>query len=238
MWCAYVFILLYFDATKYNSVQSTAFNMTEYLRPNTIKTTKKHTRAVRVCVKEKFKHKTCQQLIQRRLWHHCKAMKTRLSPKLTGWMREAVIREAGWRPMVTLGKLQRPTAQVGESVDMTSIIHMFIEDWQEENQKKKKDVVTHSIVYQWFELFILSFTGICSQCAACCCCPSTTPAPLFRSEDLGSLLSSIREEDMVVAGSQTYTILANKDVFKHLHCLTELILKMILHNMTACWKCI
>uniref|UniRef100_A0A803JX04 Transposase Tc1-like domain-containing protein n=1 Tax=Xenopus tropicalis TaxID=8364 RepID=A0A803JX04_XENTR len=42
-------------------------------------------------------------------------------PKLTGRTRRALIRNAAKRPMVTLGELQRSTAQVGESVHRTTI---------------------------------------------------------------------------------------------------------------------
>ena len=44
-------------------------------------------------------------------------------PKLTGWARRALIREAAKRPMVTLEELQRSTAQVGESVHRTTLSH-------------------------------------------------------------------------------------------------------------------
>ena len=42
-------------------------------------------------------------------------------PKLTGWARRALIREAAKRPMITLEELQGSTAQEGESVHRTTI---------------------------------------------------------------------------------------------------------------------
>ena len=102
--------------------------------------TKKHTRQVRDKVVEKYKaglgYKNISQALNIsqstvlsiiRKW---KAYGTTANlprhgrpPKLTGWTRRALVREAAKRPMVTLEELQRSTAQVGESVHRTTISH-------------------------------------------------------------------------------------------------------------------
>uniref|UniRef100_A0AAZ1XDH6 Transposase Tc1-like domain-containing protein n=1 Tax=Oreochromis aureus TaxID=47969 RepID=A0AAZ1XDH6_OREAU len=101
---------------------------------------KEHTRQVRDKVIEKFKaglgskkisqalnipRSTVQAIIQKRKEYGTTVNLPRQGrpPKLTGRTRRALIRNAAKRPMVTLDKLQRSTAQVGESVHRTTISH-------------------------------------------------------------------------------------------------------------------
>jgi len=100
--------------------------------------TKEHTRQVRDKVVEKFKaglgyksisqalnisRSTVQSIIRKWKEYGTTANLPRHGhpPKLTGRARRALIREAAKRPMVTLEELQRSTAQVGESVNRTTI---------------------------------------------------------------------------------------------------------------------
>uniref|UniRef100_A0A803JWW4 Transposase Tc1-like domain-containing protein n=1 Tax=Xenopus tropicalis TaxID=8364 RepID=A0A803JWW4_XENTR len=99
---------------------------------------KEHTRQVRDKVIEKFKaglgykkiskalnipRSTVQAIIQKWKEYGTTVNLPRQGrpPKLTGRTRRALIRNAAKRPMVTLGELQRSTAQVGESVHRTTI---------------------------------------------------------------------------------------------------------------------
>uniref|UniRef100_A0A803JWK5 Transposase Tc1-like domain-containing protein n=1 Tax=Xenopus tropicalis TaxID=8364 RepID=A0A803JWK5_XENTR len=92
---------------------------------------KEHTRQVRDKVIEKFKaglgykkiskalnipRSTVQVIIQK--W---KEYGTTVNLPRQGRTRRELIRNAAKRPMVTLGELQRSTAQVGESVHSTTI---------------------------------------------------------------------------------------------------------------------
>uniref|UniRef100_A0A669EVF3 Transposase n=1 Tax=Oreochromis niloticus TaxID=8128 RepID=A0A669EVF3_ORENI len=99
---------------------------------------KEHTRQVRDKVIEKFKaglgykkisqalnipRSTVQVIIQKWKEYGTTVNLPRQGrpPKLTGRTRRALIRNAAKRPMVTLDELQRSTAQVGESVNRTTI---------------------------------------------------------------------------------------------------------------------
>lgn len=65
-------------------------------------------------------------------------------PKLTGWARRSLFRQAAMRPLGKLQELQRSTVQEGESVSKVIIIHslhtfgllMESEPFLKENYKK------------------------------------------------------------------------------------------------------
>ena len=116
MWCAFVFSPLN------NSIMKTK-ELTRQFRDKVVEKFKAGLGYKKISQALNISRSTVQSIIQKWKKYGTTANLPRHGrpPKLTVRARRALVREAAKRPMVTLEELQKSTAQVGESVQRTTI---------------------------------------------------------------------------------------------------------------------